>query len=283
MWRCFPDRRTCVCDWVLLWVVAMFCIPAFAMDTTSGKGQTQGAKPRADIQTAATAKRALPVRNAQRGKRTSKSTAAIRSRDDGKTKRKSTLTRRSPASAKAASARRAHPTLPEAQRERQLQLADECKQRLEAELQPAKIVKLAEECGSSFSADSLVREIRRSGDGARQALEVQRVAGLSADMFTHPEGDPDFQALIHKAARGDMDAAYRIANAYKAGGMGVPANLRRMEQWLRFSAELGEGRASWELAEHYNYGGLIVDAAKYEKRAEELGYRPGPRLPSRGY
>jgi TPR repeat protein len=142
---------------------------------------------------------------------------------------------------------------------------------------------MAEECERDISDDTLASEIRQIGNGARQATEVQRSAGLSVDFFTQPEGDAELHGLVHRAARGDRHAAYRIADAYKTGQMGVHANARRMEQWLRFSAELGDGRASWELAEHYNYGGLVADAAKYEKKAEELGYRPGVRLPSRGY
>lgn len=154
---------------------------------------------------------------------------------------------------------------------------------MEAELQPARIVQVAAECEGILSNETLAGEIRRVGAAARQAMEVQRAAGMSADLFAHPEGDADFHALVRRAARGDMQAAYRIADAYRSGLLGVPANSRRMEQWLRYSAELGDGRASWELAELYNYGGLIADAAKYEKKAEDLGYRPGLRLPSRGY
>jgi hypothetical protein len=44
-----------------------------------------------------------------------------------------------------------------------------------------------------------------------------------------------------------------------------------MEQWLHISAGLGNGLASWELAEYYNYGGRVADAARFEKRALELG------------
>jgi len=63
----------------------------------------------------------------------------------------------------------------------------------------------------------------------------------------------------------------------------VATNLRRTEQWLRFAAELGNGIASWELAEIYNHGGQLGDAVRFEKKALDLGYRPPPRLATRGY
>jgi len=58
---------------------------------------------------------------------------------------------------------------------------------------------------------------------------------------------------------------------------------RRLEQWLRFAAQLGNGIASWQLAEIYSLRGQQGDAARYESRAIELGYRPPPRLSNRGY
>jgi hypothetical protein len=197
--------------------------------------------------------------------------------------RKGFQKKRPAVAAKSSIGRRSTPTVLDSSSEAQLRRAEACKKRIDTESQPARILLMAEECERDISDDTLASEIRQIGNGARQATEVQRSAGLSVDFFTHPEGDPELHGLVHRAARGDRQAAYRIADAYKTGQMGVHANARRMEQWLRFSAELGDGRASWELAEHYNYGGLVADAAKYEKKAEELGYRPGVRLPSRGY
>lgn len=162
-------------------------------------------------------------------------------------------------------------------------LAKACKERIDAAIQPARTVKLAEECEREHPNDPLMEDIRRIASGARQAMEVQRAAGLSADIFEDTYGDVRLDDLIRRASRGDGDAAYQIARTYKDGRSGIAANTRRMEQWLRFSAELGNGRASWELAEFYNYGGLVADAARFEKKAQELGYNPGARLPSRGY
>ncbi len=161
--------------------------------------------------------------------------------------------------------------------------ADACQQQLRNIFQPVKLIRMAEECERLLPEGALVDEIRRIASGARSAMEAQRLAGMTADLFEDSVGDGPIQELIAKAVRGDMDAAFGIAQAYRSGKSGTEQNLRRMEQWLLFSAELGNGRASWELAEHYNYGGLVSDAARFEKKAIDLGFRPPLRLPSRGY
>ena len=96
-------------------------------------------------------------------------------------------------------------------------------------------------------------------------------------------GDAAYRDNLDKAARGDKDAAYLLAIAYRAGNSGVVANRLRMEQWLQISAGLGNGLACWELSEFYNYQGRVADAAYFEKRAIENGYKPSFRLPTRGY
>ncbi len=161
--------------------------------------------------------------------------------------------------------------------------AAECRERIVAVVQPARVAILAEECVKELPPGPFSDEFRRIEAGARTALEGQRSAGISGDLFGDSAGDSELRELVGRAARGDMDAAYGIAEAYKSGRSGVTSNPRRMEQWLRYSAELGHGRASWELAEHYNYTGLVADAARFERKALDLGYRPALRLPSRGY
>ncbi len=165
----------------------------------------------------------------------------------------------------------------------ELTKGEECWQNVQVTLQPAKLIKLAEQCEQDFPASNHNEKIRFMAAGALRSLEIQRITGLSADFFDDPVGDAAYRDNLGKAVRGDKDAAYRTALAYKTGTSGVAASSRRTEQWLRFSAELGNGRASWELAEIYNYGGLLADAARFEKKALALGYRPPVRLPSRGY
>lgn len=160
---------------------------------------------------------------------------------------------------------------------------EQCWQQIQAAVQPAKLIRLSEECERDFPGSQFAGQIRQVAAGARQVLEIQRATGLSGDFFEDSVGDASYRDNLGKAVRGDKDAAYLIALAYRIGMSGVAPSSRRMEQWLRFSAELGSGLASWELAEYYNYGGLVADAARYEKRAIELGYRPPFRLPTRGY
>lgn len=154
---------------------------------------------------------------------------------------------------------------------------------MQGTLQPARVIRLIDEFERDFPASRFSTEARMLGVAARRALAIQRSVGLSGDFFDDPIGDPAFRKNLLAAVRGDSDAAYRVAVAYRTGAAGVAASFRRMEQWLRFSAELGSARASWELAEIYNVSGLVADAARFEAKALELGYRPGIRLPTRGY
>ncbi len=154
---------------------------------------------------------------------------------------------------------------------------------IQASLRPARLIRLCEQFAKDFPGSEYEQQIRVTISGARQALDSQRSAGLSGDLFEETTGDRDYRDDLIKALRGDKDAAHRIALAYRDGVSGVAAAPRRTEQWLRFAAELGNGIASWELSEIYNQSGQVGDAARFEKKALDLGYRPPPRLATRGY
>lgn len=154
---------------------------------------------------------------------------------------------------------------------------------IQASLRPARLIRLCEQFEKDFPGSEYDQQIRVTIAGARQALDSQRSAGLSGDLFEETTGDRNYRDDLIKALRGDKDAAHRIALAYREGKSGVAANPRRTEQWLRFAAELGNGIASWELSEIYNQSGQVGDAARFEKKALDLGYRPPPRLATRGY
>jgi hypothetical protein len=156
-------------------------------------------------------------------------------------------------------------------------------QEIQTILRPDKLLVASDQFLREFPASPYGPQVRVIQAGVRQAIDIQRSAGLSGDLFEDAVGDSAYREHVLKAVRGDKDAAYRIALGYKTGTLGVGISPRRREQWLRFSAELGNGVASWELAEIYNNSGLVADAARFEKKALDLGYQPPIRLPSRGY
>lgn len=271
--------------WGLLFVSLLgvcLCGPATAI--AAARGQDEAPEP---VQSSRlqppSAKKVPDARKPVRGKSTQKSTRSAGKSSDVRRTGKAAIPERASRLSKLTTSRRPAVVVPPIDHTRPSARALACREKIEAATQPARTVKLAEECERELSHDPLIDEIRRIASGARRAMEVQRSAGLSVELFEDPYGDARFHDLIRKSARGDGDAAYQIAQAYKTGQLGISTSTRRMEQWLRFSAELGNGRASWELAEYYNYGGLVADAARFERRAQELGYQPGVRLPSRGY
>ncbi len=156
-------------------------------------------------------------------------------------------------------------------------------QAVQETLRPARLIRLCQDFERDFPGSEFSQQIRVAISGAQQALDSQRSARLSGDLFVEGAGDKGYRDDLLKALRGDKDAAHRIAIAYRDGTSGVAANLRRTEQWLRFAAELGNGIASWELSEIYNQNDQVGDAARFEKKALDLGYRPPPRLATRGY
>lgn len=150
-------------------------------------------------------------------------------------------------------------------------------------LRPASLIRLCQDFERDFPGSEFSQQVRVAISGAQQALDSQRSARISSDLFVEVTGDRGYRDDLLKALRGDKDAAHRIAMAHRDGSSGVAANPRRTEQWLRFAAELGNGIASWELSEIYNQSDQVGDAARFEKKALDLGYRPPPRLATRGY
>jgi hypothetical protein len=116
-------------------------------------------------------------------------------------------------------------------------------------------------------------------EGAKEAGQVLRRSDVrlyrTAFNLVDDMGE-DLRADIHKSARGDKDAAARVARTYRDGNS--PSAPGRYEGWLQYAAGLGNGIAAYELALHYRRSAQPLLASQYESRARELGYTPPPTL-----
>lgn len=116
-------------------------------------------------------------------------------------------------------------------------------------------------------------------EGAKEASQVLRRndVRLYRTAFNAAADAPEeLQADIHKSARGDKDAAARVARRYREGG--APGAAGRYEGWLQYASGLGNGIAAYELALHYRRSAQPLLASQFESRARELGYTPPPTL-----
>lgn len=114
-------------------------------------------------------------------------------------------------------------------------------------------------------------------EGAKEAAQVLKRADvrLYRTAFNAAADAPDeLRADIHKSARGDKDAAARVARRYRDNAA-LPG---RYEGWLQYAAGLGNGIAAYELALHYRRSAQPLLASQFESRARELGYTPPPTL-----
>ena len=152
---------------------------------------------------------------------------------------------------------------------------DEAYARQLALLAPAEIRRAAEEFLRAYPGGKYETQARVALAGADDALRAlsSRFVRLSASAFTAARGDELFTEDLRKALRGDKDAAARISEMYRLGSNGLAANALRGEQWLRYSALLGNAIACYEL-----YRRLAEkadpDAEFFGPEAERLGYQP---------
>lgn len=111
---------------------------------------------------------------------------------------------------------------------------------------------------------------------AKMALLIlkQPSIRLYKSSFVLPDGMVQVDRIddLAKSARGDKDAAARIARLY-GRAKDVQSQLR-YEGWLQFSAGLGNGIAAYELALLYRRLDLPQPAAVAESMAIDLGYVP---------
>lgn len=151
---------------------------------------------------------------------------------------------------------------------------------LEAGLWPADVLRMAEEYLRRYPHSPRIGSVQVSREGAGEAVRALRGSEvrLYRSAFQPKTAQPLWLAEWRKAARGDKDAAARIARAYLNGAGDIAPDSNRYEGWLQYAAALGNGIASYELAVWYRRQGQPVPAAQYEARSRELGYTPPPTL-----
>lgn len=154
------------------------------------------------------------------------------------------------------------------------------------ELQQALLPEIVIRLGEKFQRDYPHGRHQQAGmkilEDARKAFRAQQEARLSTEALDDPAGDGAYRGDLMLALRADKDAAYRIGLMYRKGTHGLAKDPLRSTQWLRVAAELGNGRASWEVANIYNRDGEMAEAARFEAKAVRDGFVIPPRLPNRG-
>jgi hypothetical protein len=151
---------------------------------------------------------------------------------------------------------------------------------LQENMWPADIVRLAEAYLKAFPDSRLAGGAQVAREGASDAVKALRSneVRLYRSAFQPKTTRAEFLEEFRKAARGDKDAAARIARHYLRGAEDIAPDPNRYEGWLQYAAALGNGIACYELALYYRRQGQPVPAAQYESRAKELGYTPPPTL-----
>ncbi|MFY9479459.1 MAG: caspase family protein, partial [Aquabacterium sp.] len=151
---------------------------------------------------------------------------------------------------------------------------------IEAAGWPADIMRLSDDYLKRFPSSTLAGSAQVAREGADDAFKAMRrndVRLFKSAFFPKAEAGNPVWVEIRKAARGDKDAAARIARVYLRGE-GVDRDANRYEGWMQYAAALGNGIASYELAVYYRNLDQPVMAAQFETRARELAYTPPPTL-----
>ena len=145
---------------------------------------------------------------------------------------------------------------------------------------PLDVQRIAEEYITRFPHSELRGGAEVAREGAHQAVEAlsRNDVRLFPNAFRPDTHEPLVLDEVRKAARGDKDAAARLARMYLRGENGIAPDRNRYEGWLQFASALGNGIACYELAVHYRRLGQPVLAAQFEARSRELGYTPPPTL-----
>ena len=145
---------------------------------------------------------------------------------------------------------------------------------------PNDVLRIADDYLKRYPTSPLAGGAHVAREGATDAAKVLRSSEvrLYRSAFQAKASAEEIVADLRKAARGDKDAAARIARLYQSGHSELGADPNRYEGWLQYAAGLGNGIAAYELALHYRRQGQPLPAAQYESRSRSLGYTPPPTL-----
>lgn len=139
-------------------------------------------------------------------------------------------------------------------------LKEEDKQALDETLSPKSLGKRCHALLEKYPNTGYVELLKNLIQNAKGISDLFRDNGWSADSFTESAGDPIFrQAQRQALQKRDRDAAFVVALAYREGKNGAARNESQWERWMMLSALLDNGKAAYDLAEHYK----LVDEAKY--------------------
>ncbi len=146
---------------------------------------------------------------------------------------------------------------------------------LEAALWPADVVRLASAFLQRYPQSRLAGSVQVALDGAQETAQILRRTDvrLFRSAFQPAQAGSPQRIDIAKAARGDKDAAARVAQFHRNAGP-----PERFEGWMQLASAQGNGIAAYELALFYRRSGQPLLAAQFEARARALGYTPPPSL-----
>jgi hypothetical protein len=148
---------------------------------------------------------------------------------------------------------------------------------------PRQVLKACAEFIRDFGAsDYRPSVLARQYEAEKTIKALAAVPSLSAETLVTPDpnGDRIYRQDLRKASvEGDKDASQRIAWMYRDGTNGLSVNRLRQQDFLRLSAELGNGIASFEIYEILRRTDNR-DAAYFLEKAKKFGYPIAKDLPS---
>lgn len=141
---------------------------------------------------------------------------------------------------------------------------------------PGDLLKLCKEFLAAYPNSTQGSAVALYQAGATESLKVLRSkeVRLFKTSFVVPDEQQSTQSPeeLNRAARGDKDAAARIARLHRA--LNTEQGVLRYIGWLQYASGLGNGIASYELALYYREAAQPLLAAQAEARARQLGYSP---------